>query len=105
MTVPQIATVLAGPAVTHSNDSSLVTTTTPAVPGEVLSLRATGLEPTVPRIDPGHFYRPIHSPAQLDELKSVAISSMKRIFQLVLAFALYAGLSAFAQREIPPLDT
>jgi uncharacterized protein (TIGR03437 family) len=39
--------------VTHSNDFSLVTSAKPAAAGEVLSLFATGLGPTVPAVDPG----------------------------------------------------
>jgi len=37
----------------HSSDSALVTASTPAAAGEVLSLRATGLGPTRPGVDPG----------------------------------------------------
>ena len=37
----------------HSSDFSLVTSSKPAAAGEVLSLFATGLGPTVPAVDPG----------------------------------------------------
>ena len=53
MSAPQILTTPAGPAVTHSSDFSLVTSSKPAAAGEVLSLFATGLGPTVPAVDPG----------------------------------------------------
>jgi uncharacterized protein (TIGR03437 family) len=53
MSAPQIITIFGAPAVTHFKDSSLVTAFTPAAAGEVLSLRATGLGPTVPGVDPG----------------------------------------------------
>jgi uncharacterized protein (TIGR03437 family) len=53
MSVPQIAATATGPAITHSSDFSLVTASKPATAGEILSLFATGLGPTVPRIDPG----------------------------------------------------
>ena len=53
MSVPQIVTTASGPAVTHSSDFSLVTSSKPAAAGEVLSLFATGLGPTVPAVDPG----------------------------------------------------
>ena len=53
MSQPQIVTTAAGPAVTHSNDFALVSASRPAAPGEVLSLFATGLGPTVPGVDPG----------------------------------------------------
>src|SRR5207237_2441503 len=42
-----------GPAITHSSDFSAVTSSKPAAAGEVLSLFATGLGPTVPAVDPG----------------------------------------------------
>src|SRR5260221_4097041 len=53
MFVPQILTTAAGPAVTHSSDSTPVTHSKPASSGEVLSLVATGLGPTRPGVDPG----------------------------------------------------
>jgi uncharacterized protein (TIGR03437 family) len=53
MTAPQILITTGGPAVTHSSDFTLVTTSKPAVAGEVLSLFATGLGPTNPEVDPG----------------------------------------------------
>ena len=53
MSAPQIVVTPGGPAVTHSGDFSLVTSSKPAVAGEVLSLFATGLGPTVPAVDPG----------------------------------------------------
>src|ERR1700693_696819 len=53
MSAPQIVTTSSGLAVTHSSDFSLVTASKPAAAGEVLSLFATGLGPTVPAVDPG----------------------------------------------------
>ena len=53
MSVPQIVTTVTGPAITHSSDFTPVTASKPAAAGEILSLFATGLGPTVPRIDPG----------------------------------------------------
>jgi uncharacterized protein (TIGR03437 family) len=53
LTTPQIATTPAGPAVTHSNDFTLVTASKPAAAGEILSIFATGLGPTNPGVDPG----------------------------------------------------
>ncbi len=53
MSAPQILITDSGPSVTHSNDFSLVTSAKPAAAGEVLSLFATGLGPTVPAVDPG----------------------------------------------------
>jgi uncharacterized protein (TIGR03437 family) len=53
MSAPQIMITAGGPAVTHSSDYSLVTSSKPAAAGEILSLFATGLGPTVPAVDPG----------------------------------------------------
>jgi hypothetical protein len=53
MSAPQIVTTAGGPAVTHSSDFSLVSSSNPAAAGEVLSLFATGLGPTAPAVDPG----------------------------------------------------
>lgn len=53
MEQPQIVLTGGGPAVTHSNDFSLVTASKPAAAGEILSLFATGLGPTLPGVAPG----------------------------------------------------
>ena len=53
MFVPQIVSTPNGPAVTHSSDFSLVSASKPAAAGEVLSLFATGLGPTLPSVDLG----------------------------------------------------
>lgn len=50
---PEIATIANGPAVAHASDSTLVSASNPAAPGELLSLYATGLGPTRPGVDPG----------------------------------------------------
>jgi hypothetical protein len=49
---PEVATTSTGPAVFHA-DFSPVSETKPAHAGEVLIVRATGLGPTVPPVDPG----------------------------------------------------
>jgi hypothetical protein len=53
MSWPTIVTSAGGPAITHSSDFSLVSTSKPAAAGEVLSLFATGLGPTRPGLAPG----------------------------------------------------
>jgi hypothetical protein len=53
MSPPGIVTTGNGPAVLHASDHSLVTAAKPAKPGELLTLRATGLGPTRPGLDPG----------------------------------------------------
>ena len=52
LTYPEIVMTSSGPAVFHA-DLSPVTTAKPAKAGEVLIVRATGLGPTVPGVDPG----------------------------------------------------
>ena len=49
---PEIAAIPTGPAVFHA-DFSPVTTAKPAKAGEVLIVKATGLGPTAPGVDPG----------------------------------------------------
>ncbi len=53
MMTPDIIQTPDGPAIAHSSDFSLVTKTNPAAAGEVLSLFANGLGPTIPDVDPG----------------------------------------------------
>src|SRR5262249_5343051 len=50
---PEVVTVGGRPAIVHSSDLSLVTANKPAVPGEVLTLFASGLGPTRPGVGPG----------------------------------------------------
>jgi len=54
MSLPTIVTTPNGPAVTHSSDFTLVTTSRPAAAGEVLSLFATGLGPVRTNVGPGN---------------------------------------------------
>jgi hypothetical protein len=53
MVRPEVVTTATGPAVVHSSDFSPVTTAKPARSGEILSLFASGLGPTVPGVEPG----------------------------------------------------
>ena len=50
---PQVIVTANGPAIAHSSDFTLVSSSKPAAPGEILSLFASGLGPTRPTIDPG----------------------------------------------------
>src|SRR5215467_2428577 len=63
MFVPQILTSAGAPAVVHSTDFSVVTEFQPAVGGEILSLFAVGLGPTVPAGNPAQPFPP--SPAAI----------------------------------------
>jgi uncharacterized protein (TIGR03437 family) len=77
MSAPQILTTPSGPAVTHSSDFSLVTSSKPAAAGEILSLFATGLGPTAPAVDPGERFpaRPAASVNSPIEVKVNGISA------------------------------
>ena len=69
MTVPQIVTTANGPAITHSNDFSLVNASKPAAAGEILSLFATGLGPVQGVVTgdtfPSNPPAPVNSPVQV----------------------------------------
>lgn len=70
---PETGMTANGPAVTHSNDFSLVSTSKPAAPGEILSLFATGLGPTVPGVDPGQPF-PSDPPAVVNSPLQVTVN-------------------------------
>jgi hypothetical protein len=73
MESPQIATTANGPAVTHSNNYSLVSPSAPASAGEVLSVFLTGLGPTVPGVDPGQPF-PASPPANVNSPVAVTVN-------------------------------
>ena len=74
VSVPRIVSTPGGAAVTHSNDFTLVTAAKPAVPGEVLSLFATGLGPTRPSGNPGQPF-PSNPPAAVSSLVEVRVAA------------------------------
>jgi hypothetical protein len=53
ISAPQIVITPSGPAVAHSSDFTLVTSSKPAAAGEILSLFCAGLGPTRPGVDSG----------------------------------------------------
>ena len=63
MTRPEVAITSSGPAIFHA-DFSPITAAKPAKAGEVLIVKATGLGPTVPGVDPGQ-------PFPMDPLQTV----------------------------------
>jgi uncharacterized protein (TIGR03437 family) len=73
MTRPEIAATPSGPAVTHSNDFSLVTASKPATAGEILSLFASGLGPTRPGVDAGKPF-PANPPAVVNSPVEVTVN-------------------------------
>ncbi|HLJ47463.1 MAG TPA: hypothetical protein VKU01_15710 [Bryobacteraceae bacterium] len=73
MSAPQILTTGAGPAVTHSSDFSLVTSSNPAAAGEILSVFVSGLGPTVPAVDPAQPF-PSSPPANVNSPIDVIVN-------------------------------
>jgi uncharacterized protein (TIGR03437 family) len=70
---PEIAMTPNGPAIIHSSDSSRVSFSKPAAPGEILSLFATGLGPTRPGVDPGQPF-PQDPPAVVNSPLQVTVN-------------------------------
>jgi hypothetical protein len=69
MTRPEIETTASGPSVFHT-DFSPVSTARPARAGEVLIVRASGLGPTLPGVDPGQSFptegvQQVNSPVEI----------------------------------------
>jgi uncharacterized protein (TIGR03437 family) len=73
MTRPEITATPNGPAITHSNDFSLVTASKPAKAGEILSLFATGLGPTRPVVEAGKPF-PASPPAVVNSPVEVMVN-------------------------------
>lgn len=73
MSTPQIVSTPSGPAIVHSKDFSPVTSSKPAGAGEILSLVATGLGPTVPGVDPGQSF-PASPPANVNSPVQVSVN-------------------------------
>ncbi len=70
MSRPEIMTTSSGPAIFHAADFSPVTAAKPAQAGEVLIVKATGLGPTRPGVDPGQPFpsdtlQPMNSPVNV----------------------------------------
>ena len=66
---PEVVTDGGRPAIVHSSDFSLVTAHKPALPGEVLTLFASGLGPTRPGVEPGSRSPPILSKSAIHRSK------------------------------------
>jgi hypothetical protein len=73
MSVPQIVITPGGPAVPHSSDFTLVSASKPAAAGELLSLFATDLGPTVPAVDAGQPF-PASTPLPANSLVQVLVN-------------------------------
>jgi uncharacterized protein (TIGR03437 family) len=70
---PEIIIGPAGPAITHSSDFSVVSTSKPAAAGEILSLFASGLGPVKPGVDPGQPF-PSSPPANVNSPIEVSVN-------------------------------
>ena len=73
MTRPEVVITPNGPAISHANDFSLVSTAKPAAPGEILSLFATGLGPVNQVLDPGKPF-PANPPAAVNSPVEVTVN-------------------------------
>jgi uncharacterized protein (TIGR03437 family) len=74
MTRPEVATSASGPAVFHA-DFSPVNAAKPAKAGEVLIMKATGLGPTVPGVDPGQPF-PTDAAQQVNSPVDVTVNGL-----------------------------
>ncbi|HEY7617977.1 MAG TPA: hypothetical protein VH744_14315 [Terriglobales bacterium] len=54
---PEVLTIANGPAVVHHSNNAAVTPAAPAQAGELLTLYATSLGPTVPALNPGELFK------------------------------------------------
>jgi len=71
---PSIVSTPSGPAIFHS-DLHPITTGKPAIPGEILSLFATGLGPTSPDVDPTQPF-PLSPPSTVNAPITVTVGGM-----------------------------
>ncbi|HEY3837926.1 MAG TPA: hypothetical protein VGL72_15195 [Bryobacteraceae bacterium] len=71
--IPRIVSLTNGPAVYHSSDFSLVSSTHPAAPNETVSIYVTGLGPTVPSVDAGQPF-PASPPAVVNSPLTVTVN-------------------------------
>jgi uncharacterized protein (TIGR03437 family) len=85
MSAPQIVTTANGPAVVHSSDFSLVTSSKPAAAGEILSLFATGLGPVNPGVDPGQPF-PSSPPAAVNSPVEVTVNGKAAEFLAAVGY-------------------
>jgi uncharacterized protein (TIGR03437 family) len=102
LTTPVIATTPGGPAVTHSNDFSLVTPSKPAAAGEILSLFATGLGPTRPGVNPAQPF-PSSPAAIVNPPVDVTVNGTKA--ELLAAVGYPGGVNGYQVNFRVPPDT
>jgi hypothetical protein len=102
MTVPQIASLHGPTAVFHSGDSSIVTAATPAAPGEVLSMHASNLGPTVPSVHPGKPF-PASPPAAVNSPLDILVNG--RPAEVISAFGIPGTVDSYEVKFRIPEDT
>ena len=71
--MPQVVITAGFPRMLHARDSSFVSSSSPAAPGEILHLFVTGLGPTKPAVNPGQPF-PASPPAVVNSPVSVTIN-------------------------------
>jgi len=98
----QIVLTTGGPAITHSNDFSLVSASKPAAAGEVLSLFATGLGPTIPGAAPG---QPFPSSPLAVVNSPVAVTVNGKVAQVMSAVGYPGATDGYQVNFQMPPDT
>jgi len=86
MTRPEVAVTASGPSIAHLSDHRLVTSSNPARRGEMLSLMATGLGPTVPRVDFGQPF-PSSPPAAVNSPVQITVNGQRSQVRRALGVA------------------
>jgi uncharacterized protein (TIGR03437 family) len=102
MASPAVVNNASGPLVLHFSDFSQVTATNPALPGEVLTVLATGLGPTNPGVDPGQTFPAV----PLALVNSPVAATVNGAFGDILYAGGYPGSSSVYQINLQlPADT
>ena len=99
---PEIAMLPGGPAITHSSDFSLVSASTPAAAGEILSLFARGLGPVNPGVDPG---QPFPSSPLAAVNSPVEVTVNGKIAEVLSAVGFPGALDGYQVNFRMPPDT
>jgi uncharacterized protein (TIGR03437 family) len=90
MAVPEILADARGPEILHS-DFSRVTKAKPGVPGEVLTVKATGMGPTVPGVGPGLPF-PADSPQPVNSPVGVTVNGQSAEVVNAIGWPGYVGV-------------
>jgi uncharacterized protein (TIGR03437 family) len=100
MTRPEVVVTASGPSIAHLSDHTLVTSSNPARPGEMLSLVATGLGPTVPPVDFGQPF-PSSPPAAVNSPLQISVNGKRS--QVRRALGVPRTVDAYdVEFQVPP---